>query len=179
MALALDLASKRQRKPSDYPYHEEYRTRWADNDQFSHLNNPIYGILTDSIINSYLITQPPHPYSPQRSPYVGLVANTYCDYFGSCQYPGVLDVGLRFVKVGRGSVMWEVAFWQDGGDVKVVGGFVQIWVNRSTNKVEGEGVPKSIRDGIAPLLRGSEQDPSTPSSRKADDDTPLNKTAKL
>ena len=28
--LELDLASKRLRKPSDYIYHEDYRTRWQD-----------------------------------------------------------------------------------------------------------------------------------------------------
>lgn len=27
----------------------------SDNDMFHHLNNPVYGVLIDSIINSYLI----------------------------------------------------------------------------------------------------------------------------
>lgn len=72
--LSLDLAAKKQRKRSDYVYHEDYRSRWwvvliklsvmlaiaehiyrSDNDMFHHLNNPVYGVLIDSIINSYLI----------------------------------------------------------------------------------------------------------------------------
>lgn len=79
-------------------------------------------MLIDSIINSYLLAY--CGYHLKDSSHVGLVANTYCDYFGSCAYPGVIDVGLRVVKMGRSSVMYEVAFWQGGGSVKVVGGWV-------------------------------------------------------
>ena len=58
--LKLDLKAKRQRKREDYPWvrqdrspdintilktlqHEDYRTRWSDNDMFFHMNNPAYG----------------------------------------------------------------------------------------------------------------------------------------
>lgn len=70
---------------------------------FHHLNNPIYGVLIDSIINSYLISKA--GYSISGSDFVGLVGNSYCDYFGSAHYPGMLDVGLRVVKMGKSSVM--------------------------------------------------------------------------
>jgi acyl-CoA thioester hydrolase len=124
---------------------------------FSHLNNPIYGVLIDSIINSYLITH--CSYSTVTSAHIGLVANTYCDYFGSCSYPGMLDVGLRVVKVGKSSVMYEVGVFQEGSEaVKAVGGFVQIWVLKESNKVSGEGVPKGIREPLGPLMVGSGQE---------------------
>jgi len=128
----------------------------ADNDMFHHLNNPIYGVLIDSIINSYLIQH--CGYSTSEAKHIGLVANSYCDYFGAAHYPGMLDVGLRVVKIGNSSVMYEVAVFQEGEDqVKAVGGFTQIWVDRATNKVTPEGVPKSIREPLRPLLVGSEQ----------------------
>ncbi|OXV07357.1 hypothetical protein Egran_04880 [Elaphomyces granulatus] len=50
-----DINDKKSRKRKDYVFHLEYRTRWADNDMYGHLNNSIYGILFDSIINTYLI----------------------------------------------------------------------------------------------------------------------------
>lgn len=70
---------------------------------FHHLNNPIYGVLIDSIINSYLIQKT--GYSTSESVHIGLVGSSYCDYFGSAHYPGMLNVGLRVVKLGKSSVM--------------------------------------------------------------------------
>jgi acyl-CoA thioester hydrolase len=133
------------------------KTLRADNDMFHHLNNPIYGVLIDSIINSYLIQH--CGYSTSLSTHIGLVANSYCDYFGSAHYPGMLNVGLRVVKIGNSSVLYEVAVFQEGEEqVKAVGGFTQIWVERASNKVTKEGVPGSIREPLKPLLVGSEQE---------------------
>lgn len=132
---------------------------------FHHLNNPIYGVLIDSIINSYLIQH--CGYSTSEAKHIGLVANSYCDYFGAAHYPGMLNVGLRVVKIGNSSVMYEVAVFQEGEDqVKAVGGFTQIWVDRATNKVTPEGVPRSIREPLRPLFAGSEQDSQVASSAK-------------
>ena len=89
--------------------YEKSRTIWDlttsrnDNDMFHHLNNPIYGVLIDSIINSYLIQKA--GYSTSGSEFIGLVGSSYCDYFGSAHYPGMLNVGLRVVKMGKSSVM--------------------------------------------------------------------------
>lgn len=132
---------------------------------FHHLNNPIYGVLIDSIINSYLIQH--CGYSTSQAKHIGLVANSYCDYFGAAHYPGMLNVGLRVVKIGNSSVMYEVAVFQEGEDqVKAVGGFTQIWVDRASNKVTPEGVPRSIREPLQPLLAGSEQESKLGSSSK-------------
>lgn len=133
--------------------------RRNDNDMFHHLNNPVYGVLIDSIINSYL--QQFCGYSIAHSEHVGLVANSYADYFASASYPGMLDIGLRVAKIGKSSVVYEVAVFQQGAEeVKAVGGFTQIWVKRATNKVTEEGVPKWVREPLQRLLKGSEQDPA-------------------
>jgi acyl-CoA thioester hydrolase len=74
---------------------------------FHHMNNPVYGVLIDSIINSYLIQQTGYSpgYGAHNSAHVGLVGSSYCDYFGPTQYPGMIDVGLRVVRLGTSSVM--------------------------------------------------------------------------
>jgi acyl-CoA thioester hydrolase len=123
---------------------------------FHHLNNPIYGVLIDSIINSYLIQH--CGYSTSQSEHIGLVANSYCDYFGAAHYPGMLNVCLRVIKIGNSSVMYEVAVFQEVED--------QVWVDRATNKVTSEGVPRSIRTSLSPLLVGSEQESRVASSAK-------------
>ncbi|TKA38804.1 hypothetical protein B0A54_08768 [Friedmanniomyces endolithicus] len=97
----------------------------ADNDMFHHLNNPIYGVLIDSIINDFLIKE--CGYNMHSYPRTALVASTYCDYFGSVAYPSMLDVGLRVVKLGNNSVTYECGiFEEDQEQVKAVGGFTQI-----------------------------------------------------
>ena len=118
---------------------------------FHHLNNPIYGVLIDSIINAYLIER--CGYKVASSPRIGLVANTYCDYFGAAEYPRKLEVGLRVVKLGKSSVMYECGIFQEGTDeVKAVGGFIQIWVRREDNRPTAEGIPHDVRQGLEKLV---------------------------
>ncbi|KAK5117410.1 hypothetical protein LTR62_006029 [Meristemomyces frigidus] len=152
--LSLDLASKRKRQRGDYPYHLDYRTRWADNDMFHHLNNPIYGVLIDSIINDYLIKK--CSYNTSTYPRIALVASSYCDYFGSPSFPSMLDVGLRVVKLGTNSVMYEVGVFEEGVEaVRAVGGFVQIWVRRSDGRPPPEGMEAHVREGLEGLKGGA------------------------
>ena len=126
---------------------------------FHHLNNPVYGVLIDSIINSYLMRY--CGYSTATSKQIGLVAHTYCDYFGAAQYPGMLDVGLRIVRMGKSSIMYEVGVFQEGSEqVKAVGGFIQIWVDKATNKVLEDGIPKSVKEPVQPLLKKGENNPA-------------------
>lgn len=126
---------------------------------FHHINNPVYGVLIDSIINSYLIKN--SGYSMANWTQIGLVGSSYCDFFGAAQYPGMLDVGLRVVKMGKTSLMYEVGVFQEGNEqVKAVGGFTQIWVDRASNKALKDGIPKVIKDPLQALLKGSEQDPA-------------------
>lgn len=92
----------------------------SDNDVYHHMNNSIYAFLIDSIVNAYLIEK--CELNPETSDQIGLVVSSYCDYFGSVAYPSVLDLGLRVVKLGKSSVMYEVGIFDQGQDqVKVVG----------------------------------------------------------
>lgn len=78
----------------------------------SHMNNPIYGVLIDSVINSFLIQKTGYRpgYSDDASDHIGLVGSSYCDYFGACHYPGTVDCGLRVVKMGKSSLMCVFIF---------------------------------------------------------------------
>ncbi|KAK3669557.1 hypothetical protein LTR78_010557 [Recurvomyces mirabilis] len=120
---------------------------------FHHLNNPIYGVLIDSIINDYLIRK--CNYNTSSYPRIALVASSYCDYFGSPAYPSMLDVGLRVVKLGKNSVMYEVGIFEEGVEaVRAVGGFVQIWVKRSDNRPPAEGLEGHVRAALERLMGG-------------------------
>lgn len=167
--LGLDIASKRRRKRSDYGYHLDYRTRWlvgpsqaatersrqtdsqtsrSDNDVYYHMNNGIYSFLIDSIVNAYLIER--CGMNPASSPQIGLVVSSYCDYFGSVAYPSVLDLGLRVVKLGKSSVMYEVGIFEPGNDkVKAVGGSIHVFVEQGNRRPSKSGMEPKIREGLS------------------------------
>ncbi|KAG9226784.1 hypothetical protein CCMSSC00406_0009702 [Pleurotus cornucopiae] len=69
-------AELKKRTRTDYPYFLEYRTRWSDNDQYSHMNNSIYYHLFDSIVNTYLVEH--CGLDPTNSPQIGLVVSSFC-----------------------------------------------------------------------------------------------------
>lgn len=122
---------------------------------FHHMNNPNYGVLIDSIVNTYLIRH--CAYKVTKAAQAAIIANTYCDYFGSVAYPDTVDCGLRVVKLGKASVMYEVGVFLQGDDkVKAVGGSTHVFVKQNTStgelgRVQPEGMPKEARDGLMKL----------------------------
>lgn len=70
----------------------------------------------------------------------------------------MLEVGLRVVKLGKNSVMYECGIFEEGNEVvKAVGGFVQIWVRREDGRPPPEGLEPGVRQSLGRLLKGSEQ----------------------
>jgi acyl-CoA thioester hydrolase len=114
-------------------------------------------VLADSIINEYLIQE--CGYTTHAHPQAAIIANTYFDYFGSLSYPDVVECGLRVVKLGRTSVMYEVGVFRQGEEkVKAVGGSSHIWVEQSGpgrlgRPLEG-GMPVEMRRGYERIMGG-------------------------
>ncbi|PYI02758.1 Thioesterase/thiol ester dehydrase-isomerase [Aspergillus sclerotiicarbonarius CBS 121057] len=167
-----EIALKKRRTRSDYIFHQVHRTRWFDNDMYAHLNNTVYAMLFDSIINTYLIThcgmdpfsinnKEPTSTSPSTSPYpnkpsqVGIMVSSYCDYFASVSFPDILDLGLRVTKLGSSSVTYEVGVFKQGEEeVKVVGGYTHVFVARETMRPTKEGMEDGLRRSLEKLVVG-------------------------
>ncbi|OCH87589.1 Thioesterase/thiol ester dehydrase-isomerase [Obba rivulosa] len=123
---------KARRRP-DYPYFLSYRTRWIDNDQYSHINNSVFYHLFDSIVNTYLITC--CGLSPSSSPLIGLVVMSYCHFFSPLSFPAVLELGLRVAKLGTSSVTYEIAvFAEDADTPSAVGGYTHVFVDSQSRR---------------------------------------------
>ncbi|KAH9831834.1 thioesterase [Rhodofomes roseus] len=141
----------KQLRRSDYAYFLSYRTRWSDNDQYAHVNNSIYYHLFDSIVNTYLITH--CGLSPTRSNQIGLVISSSCRFYSPVSFPAVLDLGLRVTKLGKSSVTYEVAVFEEGQDVPgAVGGYTHVFVDSETRK----STPMAVRtrEGLAQICAG-------------------------
>ncbi|PIL29392.1 hypothetical protein GSI_09444 [Ganoderma sinense ZZ0214-1] len=131
--MADQVKTLRERARGNYPFFLAYRTRWIDNDQYSHINNSVYYHLFDSIVNAYLI-QHAH-LSPTTSPLIGLVVSSFAHFFSPLSFPAVLDLGLRVSKLGSSSVTYEVAVFQEqSGTPSVVGGYTHVFVDRDSRK---------------------------------------------
>ncbi|KAI0036048.1 thioesterase, partial [Vararia minispora EC-137] len=142
------LVTLKTRTRADYPYFLTYRTRWSDNDQYSHVNNSVYYHLFDSIVNTYLIQH--CGLSPQRSQTIGLVVSSHCTFFASVAFPDVLMLGLRVVGLGSSSVTYEVGVFREGeGNPSAVGGYTHVFVNSDSRKAARIG--GSIREGLERL----------------------------
>ena len=106
----------------------------------------------DSIINAYLIEH--CGLRPPISPQIGVVVNSHCDYFGSVGFPMIIDLGLRVNKLGKSSVAYEVGvFEREKDDVRAVGGYTHVFVERDNNRPAANGMPADIRRGLVSLLK--------------------------
>ncbi|KAF2280657.1 Thioesterase/thiol ester dehydrase-isomerase [Westerdykella ornata] len=145
------LEALKSRRRSDYKFALEYRTRWSDNDMYSHVNNSVYYYLFDSVVNTYLIER--CSLHPPTSSQIGLVVHSHCDYFAPVEFPSVVDVTLRVNKLGKSSVTYEIGVFERGQDeVKAVGEFAHVFVDRGSRKPVKHGMAEALRTGLSKIL---------------------------
>ena len=97
------------KKRTDYSYYEKIDTRFGDNDIFGHLNNVIYYSLFDSVINRFLIKK--CEYDPIVSNIIAISPETRCTFKKSFKYPEKIDAGLSTFKIGKTSVIYDIALF--------------------------------------------------------------------
>lgn len=110
-----------RRKASGFRYWLDVQTRWIDQDQYGHINNAVYYLAADAAINSLLVshcgmtpyrTQTDPPPSKPEEDVLGLMISTSAIYFAPATFPCVLRVGLRVIKLGQSSVLFELGFFE-------------------------------------------------------------------
>ena len=116
---------------------------------------PIDVLLTqkrfDSVINAYLIEH--CGLHPPDSKQIGLVVHSHCDFLGSVAFPSVVDLALRVTRLGNASVTYEIGvFDSKAEDVKAVGSFTHVFVDRETNRPNPEGMPSTIKAGLQRIV---------------------------
>ena len=133
-----------------YPHHVALDTRWADNDQYGHVNNVAYYGFFDTAVNRWLIAQ--GLLDPAASAVIGLVVETGCRYHRPLSFPDRLTVGLRAARVGRSSVRYELAIFREGDDAAAAEGhFVHVYVDRESRR------PTPLSEAMRAALNGIRQ----------------------
>ena len=134
-----------------YRHFQRIPTRWMDNDVYGHVNNVQYYSYFDTVVNQYLIEQ--GVLDVERSPVIGLVVETGCQYFTSIAFPDVVDAGLRVARLGNSSVRYEVGiFRNEEGETAAKGHFVHVYVDRALRRPAP--LPPALREALERIAAG-------------------------
>jgi len=134
-----------RRSKDSYKFFLDIQTRWNDNDMYGHVNNAVYYMWFDTLVNNFLIEN--GLVDPQNPKIMGLVVDTGCQYFASLSYPETIVAGLRVGKVGNSSVRYEIGLFKQGENEPCAEGhFVHVYVGPETRK------PKSVSAEMRVLL---------------------------
>lgn len=118
---------------------------------YDHMNNSVYYFLFDSVVNTYLIQH--CSLHPPSSSQIGLVVHSHCDYFAPLGFPAVADLALRVNKLGKSSVAYEIGVFERGvEEIKAVGEFVHVFVDRESRKPGKNGMDGGLKDGLGKIV---------------------------
>ena len=130
-----------------YRHFSSISTRWMDNDAYGHINNVVYYSYFDTVVNRYLIEA--GALDIERSPVIGLVVETHCNYFSSLAFPQTVEAGLRVAHLGSSSVRYEIGLFAAGEPFAAAcGHFVHVYVDRVTRR------PAPLPTLLAQTLQG-------------------------
>jgi acyl-CoA thioester hydrolase len=144
------MSHRPQPQPRErFRHFEPITTRWADNDAYGHVNNVVYYGWFDTVVNAWLVRH--HALDIERSPAIGLVVETRCNYFAPLAFPQPVEAGLRVQQLGRSSVRYEIGIFAAGAPLSAAAGhFVHVYVDRATRKPVP--VPAPVAAALQPLL---------------------------
>lgn len=133
---------------SQYPIRRTIHTRWADNDQYGHVNNAVYYMYVDTAVNGWLMDATKTDVSQLSS--IGIVVSSSCQYMAPVGFPDVLEVGLATSRIGRTSISYHLAvFRQADALLCAQAEFVHVYVDRDSRRPVP--IPDVIRQAVSQL----------------------------
>ena len=120
------------------------QTRWADNDEYGHLNNAVYPSLFDTAISQWQLENGINIRGADAARF--LVVEIGVTYFAELAFPDSLTAGLRLAHLGRSSYRMEVGLFRGDDTVAATLGF---FANVLT---DGDGRPTPIPDDLRAKL---------------------------
>jgi acyl-CoA thioester hydrolase len=123
-------------------------TRWMDNDHYGHVNNVAYYSFFDTAVNGWLMETTAIDIRELAA--IGIVAETSCRFLKELSFPEEVHAGLRLERLGRSSVVYQVALFRGSeADPAAVGRFVHVYVDAISREVAP--VPEAVRSVVSTL----------------------------
>jgi acyl-CoA thioester hydrolase len=96
---------------NDYTFFHQDSIRYGDTDRQGHVNNAMFIRFFESIRTALLY----HPLNPMHDLNCGFViADIHVQFINEIHWPGNVELGLRLVKIGNSSLIFEEAIFQHG-----------------------------------------------------------------
>ncbi|GAA2987584.1 acyl-CoA thioester hydrolase [Microbacterium terrae] len=132
-----------------YRVREPFATRWADNDQYGHLNNTVYYQAMDTAINAWMIRA--GGLDPTGGDAIALCAASSCEFTASAGFPEPLEVGIGIERLGSSSITWALGILRAGEpDPIATGRFVHVFVDSANRRPTP--IPAAIRSAVESQL---------------------------
>ena len=133
-------------------------TRWADNDVYGHVNNVVYYLWFDTVVNEFLIAN--GTLDIHAGDTIGLVIESHCNYFSPVAFPEPVTAGLCVARLGNSSVRYEVGIFRgDENIASAQGHFVHVYVDRATRK--SVSIPAATRAQLNSIQLPSSTSPES------------------
>ncbi len=97
---------------TDFPHHSYDKLRYGDTDSQGHINNAVFTTLLETGRVEVLLDADGGLLLPAGSAFV--IVNLSMAFRGEIHWPGRVDIGTRVKAIGRSSVTFEQALFQDG-----------------------------------------------------------------
>ncbi|XP_071943240.1 uncharacterized protein [Antedon mediterranea] len=157
---------------SNFKYFLPIQSRWADNDQYGHVNNIKYYSYFDTVINHYLIKHCKLNTNLKTTDLIGLMVETECSFHRPLSFPEVVLSGLSVTKIGNSSVHYKIGLFAETDDSQrmlsggsfneedfsshkreacAVGKCIHVFVNPKKNN-ESVPIPNEMRIPLEKLL---------------------------
>ena len=132
----------------DFRHFYPITTRWMDNDAYGHVNNVVYYLWFDTVVNQFLISNGTLDIHAGET--IGLVVESHCNYFSPVAFPEPVTAGLCVSKLGNTSVRYEIGiFCGDAELASAQGHFIHVYVDRHTRKAVS--IPAATRSLLASI----------------------------
>lgn len=132
---------KEPSRQADYPYRVEIQTRWSDNDMFGHVNNVEYYRFFELAVCEFLMRA--CEVDLLNAPVITFAAESLCRFRRPLSWPQTVTAGLRVEHLGKSSVRYGIALFDDSSDEPAAEGhWVHVFVNRDDQR------PTPIPDAV-------------------------------
>lgn len=95
---------------ADYPSRATDKLRYGDTDRQGHINNAVFSTLLETG-RVEVLHDPAHSLTPPGSGFV--IVRLALDFRRELHWPGTVSIGTRVAAIGRSSVTFEQAIFQD------------------------------------------------------------------
>ena len=98
-------------KLDQFPVKTYEKLRYGDTDRQGHVNNAVFATMLETG-RVEILYDPDAPLASPNCTFV--IVNLNLDFLSEINWPGRVDIGTRVAKVGRSSITFEQALFQNG-----------------------------------------------------------------